>query len=141
MPVANPLRQRLTCAPVTTVPQVRLQLAPHGGSCREARQAVKAFCTDNGIEALTQDGELLTSELVANAVEHSNSEILLVMTDRTGVLTVSVCDRSSAPLGPIGRLPDDLAERGRGTFVVATVAGEWGTAPCRHGVCVWFRLP
>ncbi len=139
--MSSPLRQSPTCAPAATATQVRLHLAPHGRSCRAARQAVQAFCADNGIAALSEDGELLTSELVANAVEHAKGQILLVLTDGDDMLTVSVCDQSSAPRGLLGHLPDDLAERGRGTFVVATLAGAWGTAPCAHGRCVWFRLP
>lgn len=118
-----------------------ITLAPASTSCREARGAVRAFCLANSHGSLADDAELLTSEIVANAVEHSRGSIRLTATATRAWITVSVADDSSQPIPTSRRAPDELAERGRGLLVVESLAGDWGTTPDDGGKSVWFRLP
>jgi len=121
--------------------RMSLTLAVAASSCREARGAVRAFCVDNSHGSLADDAELLTSEIVANAVEHSVGSIRVTATATRTWITVSVADDSSSPIPTAGRFPHELAERGRGLLVVEELAGDWGTTPNDSGKSIWFRLP
>jgi anti-sigma regulatory factor (Ser/Thr protein kinase) len=84
--------------------------------------------------------QLLTSELVSNAVEHASGSIRVSFDCTGGVLRVRVRDES-AHLPTISRaLDSDL--RGRGLMLVAGLALGWGVAPdlVTGGKTVWFRL-
>lgn len=87
--------------------------------------------------------ELLTSELVTNAVRHGASdphESILFHAKRTdGAIRVEVCDEGHGFAGE----PDqgDLLEPGgHGLMLVQTLAERWGTNPGNPN-CVWFEHP
>jgi anti-sigma regulatory factor (Ser/Thr protein kinase) len=83
--------------------------------------------------------ELLTSELVTNAIVHAHSECRLsVDVDPTRV-RVEVRD-SSPVLPPPPKPPDPEATSGRGLVLVDTLATRWGTERARGGKRVWFEL-
>ncbi|MEV7026095.1 ATP-binding protein [Kitasatospora sp. NPDC093558] len=84
-------------------------------------------------------GELLTSELVGNAVLHSGmpGRLIWVSFDVSATrLRIEVHDASDRP--PVSQQPDPLAGRGRGLLLVEVLATEWGHSP-RPGVgkVVW----
>jgi anti-sigma regulatory factor (Ser/Thr protein kinase) len=87
---------------------------------------------------------LLVSELVTNAVQHSESRrpggsVTLVVTDLAGGLRVEVIDEGSAHSVPVVR--DDLCgTHGRGLFLVQSLADDWGYLRDGDGTTVWFRL-
>jgi anti-sigma regulatory factor (Ser/Thr protein kinase) len=121
--------------------EISLSLPPEAQSCAMARRAVRAFCRTNRLGHLADDAELLTSELVGNALEHSHATVGLTAQCTDASVTVRISDDDAAVILPPPRAPSALAERGRGLFVVSEVAGDWGTN--RHGDAksVWFRLP
>jgi anti-sigma regulatory factor (Ser/Thr protein kinase) len=121
--------------------QISLSLPPEAQSCAIARRAVRAFCRTNRLGHLADDAELLTSELVGNAVEHARATVGLTAQCTDVSVTVRVSDDDVAVTFPTPRAPSELAERGRGLFVVSELAGDWGVN--RHGDAksVWFRLP
>jgi anti-sigma regulatory factor (Ser/Thr protein kinase) len=87
--------------------------------------------------------ELLTSELVTNAVRHGASdphESILFHAKRTdGSIRVEVCDEG---LGFAGA-PDHgnlLEPGGHGLLLVETLAERWGIIQGRPN-CVWFEQP
>ena len=84
--------------------------------------------------------ELLTSELVSNAVEHGSGRIRLSLDCVDGVLRVRV--RDGSPHQPALRRPTTVEERGRGLLLVEKLALSWGVAPdlATGGKAVWFRL-
>ncbi|MBM9435023.1 ATP-binding protein [Actinacidiphila bryophytorum] len=84
------------------------------------------------------DLELLSTELITNAVRHTDSSCAVVVR-WTGVrVRVEVTDVSPArPQRCHGALE---AEGGRGLVLVESLATAWGSAPDPAGKTVWFEL-
>ena len=120
-----------------------LRLWPVPTVCREARQAVRQFCDERGLGHLSDDAELMTSELVTNAVRHATTLFTVVFVERNAAIVVGVVgddgDLETAPFYP-AVAADALAESGRGLFVVDQLADDWGTSAQGAGTAVWFRL-
>jgi anti-sigma regulatory factor (Ser/Thr protein kinase) len=89
---------------------------------------------------------LLVTELVTNAVEHTDaSDVICSVSLSAEAVTVSVTDtgtdtRSGKGGAPVVGQPDDLAESGRGLFLVAALATDWGTRLTAGSREVWARL-
>ncbi len=91
--------------------------------------------------------ELLTSELVTNAVRHGASDphesILLRATRQDGSVRIEVCDEGTGFAGG----PDQgslLEPGGHGLLLVETLAESWGVtrgSPNCTPNCVWFEQP
>ncbi|MCG7202355.1 ATP-binding protein [Streptomyces arenae] len=106
------------------------------------RRIAKAALQRHGLAALVDAAALVVSELVGNAVLHSGTaEVRTIMVVRSGILHIVVVD--GMPGQAVLRTADDVAESGRGLFLVEAVAaecgGSWGTS-CA-GACTWCRLP
>ncbi|MEU9187558.1 ATP-binding protein [Streptomyces sp. NPDC048484] len=92
--------------------------------------------------------ELLTAELVANAVEHTTGDApieLVVELLPTGC-QVEVHDRDPAPPSDLTAPspswePDPWQEHGRGLLLIRTLSQSCGHRPTASGKAVWFRLP
>lgn len=117
-----------------------LRLWPRASSCGQARHAVRTFCFAHSLQDLADDAELLTSELVTNAIEHTGTLITVVAVCEHGELIVNVRDDGAAAPPVVGIAAVD-AESGRGMQLVEGIAGRWGTAFHADGKSVWFRLP
>lgn len=105
------------------------------------------------MSAYKEVAELLTSELVTNAVEASTDEhghpvyvggslpviIFRLLANRDG-LVLEVWDLM--PTAPTVGNATTCDERGRGLFVVDTLAYQWDwkTVPDWPGKCVWAEL-
>ncbi|MBH5134131.1 ATP-binding protein [Streptomyces sp. PU10] len=99
----------------------------------------------------TADGdtaELLTAELVANAVEHTSvgrTPIELVVELRPTACQVEVHDPDPAPPADLTRPdvepPDPWREGGRGLLLIRALSSSCGHRPTGAGKAVWFRLP
>ncbi|MFG3349301.1 ATP-binding protein [Streptomyces sp. NPDC048018] len=94
--------------------------------------------------------ELLTAELVANAVEHTPGdhpiELVVELLPAYGGCQIEVHDgRGAAPgdlLGPGPVTPvDPLQEHGRGLLLIRALSSDCGHRPTAHGKAVWFTLP
>jgi anti-sigma regulatory factor (Ser/Thr protein kinase) len=87
-----------------------------------------------------QDAALLVTELVANVVDHSESEanFTLELTFSDGWLRVSVADGSSVQ--PVVRELSQDRSRGRGLFLVQAIADRWGSEEHHGGKRVWFEM-
>ena len=87
------------------------------------------------------DVELLTSEVVTNAVIHGGSEVVLAVRYdlTTSTVTVEVHDEgSNRPSQPA---PDPHATSGRGLAIVGEVADAWGVRDVPgDGKVVWFAV-
>ncbi len=92
--------------------------------------------------------ELLTAELVANAVEHTSgaSPIELVVELLPSGCQVEVHDCSPRPPGdltcpqPAGE-PDPWQEHGRGLLLIRALSQACGHRLTESGKAVWFTLP
>jgi anti-sigma regulatory factor (Ser/Thr protein kinase) len=87
---------------------------------------------------------LLTSEIVTNAVMHSDSRrtggsVTVLMTEISGGLRVEVADDGSDLSAPVVR-GDVYASDGHGLYLVQAMADQWGYVRDETGTTVWFWL-
>jgi anti-sigma regulatory factor (Ser/Thr protein kinase) len=83
--------------------------------------------------------ELLTSELVTNALIHARSapELCVCLGDR--VVRVEVCDADRSPA--FRRTTDTESASGRGIAIVEELATQWGVEQVSdNGKLVWFEV-
>ena len=83
--------------------------------------------------------ELLTSEVVTNAILHAECPCVLVVRITRGRVRVEVQDTSRAM--PVRRKPSPLAASGRGMTIVDKLAKDWGVDHLPGGKRVWFEVP
>ncbi|CAM5616431.1 ATP-binding protein [Streptomyces narbonensis] len=119
-----------------------------------ARALIRAALNDiePGMAALP-DGdtaELLTAELVANAVEHTAGqgpiELVVELLAAPGGCQIEVHDPE--PAGPAALVRpgpevevDPWQEHGRGLLLIRALSSDCGHRPTAHGKAVWFTLP
>jgi anti-sigma regulatory factor (Ser/Thr protein kinase) len=86
--------------------------------------------------------DLLTSELVTNAVRHGARdphEAILVTALRTdGAVRVEVCDEGAAGFESRPHPTDLLEAGGNGFVLIDALASRWGVQPGTP-TCVWFE--
>lgn len=121
--------------------EVVLRLWPTAQACTQARHAVREFCFTCGLDDIADDAELLTSEVVSNAVRYSDGMLTVLLVHAKDTIAVTVRDNNAEVPTIAADTPDLLAEGGRGLAVLNSLAGDWGVTPGRVGKTVWFRLP
>lgn len=114
----------------------------------EVRKVLREALRRWGVPGLADTAELLTSELVTNALRHTDGGAVLTATlssagaARSGRgsrrLRVEVCD--FLPHHPRLRAPGDQVTSGRGLLLVQALADAWGVHPEGTGKVVWFEL-
>ncbi|MCX4547535.1 ATP-binding protein [Streptomyces sp. NBC_01387] len=128
----------------------RIALPHTAAAAPIARALIRTVFADiEGEEAADSDTvELLTTELVANAVEHTDGSepIELVVEILRAGCQVEVHDRDPVPPGELTRTPpvappDPWQEHGRGLLLIRTLSSSYGHRPTEHGKAVWFTLP
>ncbi|WP_406333514.1 ATP-binding protein [Streptomyces sp. NBC_00203] len=113
-----------------------------------ARALVRTALAEVEHAADSDTAELLTAELVANAVEHAAGDgpIELVVELLPSGCRVEVHDPDPAPPAdltlphPVGH-PDPWQEHGRGLLLIRALSSSCGHRPTDSGKAVWFRLP
>jgi anti-sigma regulatory factor (Ser/Thr protein kinase) len=108
----------------------------------EARAFVAKVLGDQS--PIVDTAVLLTSEIVTNAVTHSNScgpggAVRLVMIEIGEGIRVEVADDGSDLSAPVVK-GDIYASDGHGLFLVQTLAHQWGYVRDEGGTTVWFWL-
>ncbi|GAB7103421.1 ATP-binding protein [Streptomyces phaeofaciens JCM 4814] len=110
--------------------------------CRRTLRLILAL---HRLTHLADTAELLTSELVSNAVLHTKGPAALRIRYREGVLQIGAWDadpQPPEPPGKFGELTD--AENGRGFALVRANSDLWGWQPLsrlgRRGKLVWCEL-
>ncbi|MEU2060134.1 ATP-binding protein [Streptomyces sp. NPDC013455] len=112
-----------------------------------ARALVRTALTEVQHPADHDTAELLTAELVANAVEHTagRGPIELVVELAPTGCQVEVHDPDPAPPGqltrPVLEEPDLWQEGGRGLLLIRALSSSCGHRPTPSGKAVWFTLP
>ncbi|MEU7412013.1 ATP-binding protein [Streptomyces sp. NPDC042638] len=122
---ARRLRRRLGRADLRAVP--------------EARQALRELLLHWGKPGRSEIAELLTSELVTNALLHTDDDAVLTAVVEPGGLRVEVRDFVARRPEPYAPVTDDDTH-GRGLLLVQSLADTWGVRSHGVGKSVWFEL-
>ncbi|MGA4845917.1 ATP-binding protein [Streptomyces sp. G5(2025)] len=105
----------------------------------EVRGALREFLRRWGKPAGADIAELLTSELVTNALVHTDHDAIVTATLSRRSLCVEV--RDFVGRRPEPRVPDaDSGTNGRGLVLVQSLADAWGVRAHGVGKVVWFEL-
>ena len=107
-----------------------------------ARHFVRGTLADWGVDGDTiDDAVLCLSELVTNAIIHTEAGCELRVVLERGVLTTTVRDGgSSVVVDPSHVAVDPLAVHGRGLHLVDACSTRWGSELDAVGMTVWFVL-
>jgi serine/threonine-protein kinase RsbW len=110
-------------------------------SAEAARKLVKTALAAWHLDELTDSGALLVTELVANAVKHTNTRNIRVVVSRPSerFVRIGVVDKARA-MPQMVKPSDDLLTSGRGLLLIDALAERWGTDVYRWGKQVWAEL-
>ena len=120
--------------------EVRTMLSPHPTSVGAARRFVRDVLMSRQVaDPVVDTVELLTSEVVTNAIIHGRSGPLLAVQVKERAVRVAVGDVSpELPVRRPGRV-DDVS--GRGVIIIDELASAWGVERERNGSKrVWFEV-
>ncbi len=135
---------------VTNVPQVDsddtveesvLSLPGQRRSVAAGRHWVVREAAERGVTGMAnQVVELLTSELIANAVLHGppGGNVVVRLDCSETVVRVTVSDRETTV--PVVLHPDPIEPSGRGMAIVEAMSNRWGVDADAGGKSVWFEL-
>ncbi len=109
-----------------------------------ARLHVRTALGFHGLGEYADDAEIITAELVANAVQHVRGDgtetigVTLAHARSPAAVTVVVSD--SSPEGPIRRDTPADGEQGRGLQIVEALSAHWGWRQEEGGKAVFAVL-
>ncbi|WP_327352492.1 ATP-binding protein [Streptomyces sp. NBC_01304] len=110
-------------------------------SVAEVRRALRELLRHWGKPGRSDVAELLTSEIVTNALVHTDHDAEVTATVGPHRLRVEV--RDSEAHRPRLRIPladDGTRTNGRGLLLVQSLADAWGVRANGRGKVVWFEL-
>ena len=113
-----------------------LELPVTVSSASQARHFVLRHLADHDLSYLTDDVQLVVSELATNALVHARTPftVSLRALDRSVLLTV----RDGAMSGPMVVAPRNLDLGGRGMMIVQGLSRDWGVSvDAGGGKSVW----
>jgi anti-sigma regulatory factor (Ser/Thr protein kinase) len=117
-----------------------IKLAPDPASVRKARDFVRANLRELGFPGSVDNGVLIASELVTNAVrEAPDTPCLVAVRVGAGHPVIEVHDGS--PARPEMQPADFVAERGRGLHIVDALCEDWDCVRSGGGKTVIVVLP
>lgn len=108
-------------------------------SARAARCHVRDTVRSWGLppEAV-DDLELITGELVANALEHTDSRTITVTCGLTAeAAAVGVTDEGESGAAVVPEVPRGEQENGRGLLITDALAARWGSLRTGGGLTIW----
>ena len=115
-----------------------LELPPQPLSARRARRWMSEQMTGSGLEPLADAVELLTVEVVTNALLHAGTHLEVRLHRHGPGVEVEVQDGSVVP--PHRQHFSRTATTGRGVGLLDDLADEWGWRLQDDGKTVWFRV-
>lgn len=120
-----------------------LRAATHLPPARQSPGAARHFVGEMlkrwQFDSAIEPAQLLTSELVTNAVLHAGTEVQVVLEVHGDTVHVEVIDLTRRP--PVARYtPYDDLQTGRGLTLLESIASAWGVNPLDRGKSVWFDL-
>lgn len=120
-----------------------LRAATRFPPARQSPGAARRFVGDMlrrwRFDSVIEPAQLLTSELVTNAVLHAGTEVQVVLEVHGETVHVEVIDLTKR--APVLRYaPYDDLQTGRGLTLLENIASAWGVNPLDRGKSVWFDL-
>ncbi|WPB88167.1 SpoIIE family protein phosphatase [Streptomyces malaysiensis] len=116
----------------------RWDVPPDPAAVSDIRAAVTHQLIDWGLDEAVFTTELLLSELVTNAIRYASGPIQVrLLRDRSLICEVSDASSTSPHL----RHAASTDEGGRGLFLVAQLAQDWGTRYTGRGKTIWAEQP
>lgn len=113
--------------------------SPRDTAPSRARRDVTLCLRTWGLDALIDDAQLIVTELVANAVQHTRTRRIGVsVTRHPDHVRIVVTDTSRTLPAPTPAAPE--AEAGRGLHLVDQLTTRWGSKRFRTGKQVWVEL-
>lgn len=137
-------RDRYRDDPGTDEDALTVDLPPQRRSVAVGRHWVVRVAAEQGVTGMAnQVLELLTSELLANAVLHATAvapdrPLRLEFARDDAVARVAVTDHAHQP--PVVLHPEPVAPAGRGMAIVEAMSERWGVAEAAQGKTVWFEI-
>lgn len=120
--------------------EIRTTLTPFPASVGAARRFVRDVLMTRMVTfGVVDTVELLTSEIVTNALVHARSAPELCVEVRGDVVRVEVYDASTSE--PVLQQPGPESASGRGIAIVEQLATDWGVERVGgDGKRVWFEV-
>ncbi len=113
-------------------------LPPDGTSAGVARRMVRALLARTRMSVLTDDAELVVSELVTNALVHAGGEVSLALVLSESGLRIDVADDSAHP--PVRRDYSTSSGTGRGLHLIDSLVTRWSSSRLGTGKVVWAEI-
>jgi anti-sigma regulatory factor (Ser/Thr protein kinase) len=110
-------------------------------SVQMARFYIRAALTYHDLGEYAEDAEMVTSELVTNAIRHAGApkfDLEVMHLAGAGAIAVIVTDLSPDP--PVKRDPATDAEHGHGLHIVDALSASWGWRTEERGKAVYAIL-
>ncbi len=123
------------------VEEAHVELPPTPAAVGVARVLVRCLCAEWGADDVSDVAQLLTSELVTNAVVHAQAApavTVRLLADRVHVEVSDSTDSEPDAVRP-GVL-DEISIGGRGLAMVEALSMSWGSVPMAGGKVVWFDV-
>jgi serine phosphatase RsbU (regulator of sigma subunit)/anti-sigma regulatory factor (Ser/Thr protein kinase) len=117
---------------------VVLLLPRHRESVAQARRAVRQHLAEAGLEELIGPAQLVTSELVSNAVLHTKGTLRVEIAPIDAGVRIEVFDESR--LVPVLPSASTSSMTGRGLRLVQRIAARVGVDPTEEGKVVWAEV-
>jgi anti-anti-sigma regulatory factor/anti-sigma regulatory factor (Ser/Thr protein kinase) len=105
-----------------------------------ARNLVDQACLEWGMLGVADRAGTVVTELVANAVLHAATDMVVSVADLRDHLHIAVQDGSTRR-PRLGGRTDANGSGGYGLLVVDALAAAWGVLPARTGKTVWATVP
>jgi DNA-binding NarL/FixJ family response regulator len=116
-----------------------IALAADPASVSHARRFLRHTLREWNLDGLLDDAQIVVSELVTNAVTHTQSAPELRLSLNGSTVRVEVRDDGTGTPEP--QPPTEDGEHGRGMHLVAALAAAWGMElPQDDGKVVWAEL-
>ena len=106
----------------------------------QARRDIALVLETWGLPQLVDVAEQVVTELVANAVEHTDAATVGASITRTGKESARIVVTDTSRTRPTPGTPSPDDEHGRGLLLVEALAHAWGSEPVHSGKRVWAEL-
>ncbi|MFD7815522.1 ATP-binding protein [Streptomyces sp. NPDC059785] len=125
---------------LATCIEMRQKLKGAASSACPARGLVARTLEGRGLPAAVPAGELVVTELVANAVKHTRCPVIVVKVTRLAQDRTRIAVFDPSEERPVPGKPAPEQEGGRGLTIIAAMAADWGVETRATGKWVWAEL-
>lgn len=105
---------------------------------RDARHFTVETLQEWGVDAVSDEAELIVSELVTNALRHARSPSRVALSATDSCLRIEVADDGQGGAVRRHAVPEDTG--GHGLMLVEAMADRWGAHHDGHEHVVWCEI-